>query len=49
MKNDPYKDAGVDIEAGNILVNRIKPFVKATNNLRILAAKSHAKYKRDTV
>ena len=34
--NDPknsltYKDAGVDIDAGNALVNRIKPLVKATS------------------
>ena len=25
-----YKDAGVDIDAGNELVERIKPFVKKT-------------------
>jgi phosphoribosylaminoimidazole synthetase len=28
-----YKQAGVDIDAGNELVNRIKPFVKATRRL----------------
>ena len=31
MKANAYKDAGVDIEAGDALVERIKPFAKATN------------------
>ena len=25
-----YRDAGVDIDAGNLLVDRIKPFAKRT-------------------
>ena len=32
-----YKDAGVDIDAGNESVNRIKPLVKATHNATVLA------------
>ncbi len=28
-----YKQAGVDIDAGNELVNRIKPFAKATKRI----------------
>jgi len=32
-----YKDAGVDIEAGEALVNRIKPFIKATHNDKVLS------------
>jgi phosphoribosylformylglycinamidine cyclo-ligase len=31
MKQGAYKEAGVDIEAGNTLVERIKPAIKATN------------------
>lgn len=31
MKANAYKDAGVDIVAGDALVERIKPFAKATN------------------
>ena len=30
MKNDPYKKAGVDIKAGNDLVNKIKGDVAKT-------------------
>jgi phosphoribosylformylglycinamidine cyclo-ligase len=30
MENATYKDAGVNIDAGEALVNRIKPFAKAT-------------------
>ena len=32
-----YKDAGVDIEAGNALVERIKPLVKQTSRPEVLA------------
>lgn len=32
-----YKDAGVDIDAGNALVDRIKPFVKRTQRPEVLA------------
>jgi len=32
-----YKDAGVDIDAGNALVERIKPFVKATGRPGVLS------------
>ena len=31
MKQSAYKDAGVDIDAGDALVDRIKPLAKATN------------------
>ena len=39
MSNKPltYKDAGVDIDAGNELVERIKPFVKRTRRPEVLA------------
>lgn len=39
MTNKPltYKDAGVDIDAGNELVERIKPFVKRTRRPEVLA------------
>ena len=32
-----YKDAGVDVEAGNELVERIKPFVKETRRSEIIS------------
>lgn len=32
-----YKDAGVDIEAGEELVKRIKPYVKSTHNDKVLS------------
>ncbi len=32
-----YKEAGVDIEAGEELVNRIKPYIKATHNDKVLS------------
>ena len=31
MPENAYKKAGVDIEAGNALIDRIKPHVKKTN------------------
>lgn len=34
--NETYKNAGVDIEAGEELVNKIKPFVRSTFNSRVL-------------
>lgn len=39
MNNDSitYKDAGVDIDAGNTFVQKIKPFVKATRRPEVLA------------
>ena len=39
MSNKPltYKDAGVDIDAGNELVERIKPLVKRTQRAEVLA------------
>jgi phosphoribosylformylglycinamidine cyclo-ligase len=37
MKPLTYKDAGVDIDAGNALVDRIKPLVKGTRRPEVLA------------
>jgi len=37
MKPLTYKDAGVDIDAGNALVDRIKPLVKRTRRPEVLA------------
>ncbi|MDH3612134.1 MAG: phosphoribosylformylglycinamidine cyclo-ligase [Gammaproteobacteria bacterium] len=37
MKPLTYKDAGVDIDAGSALVDRIKPFVKRTHRPEVLA------------
>jgi len=36
MSKISYKDAGVDIDAGNMLVERIKPFVKETFNSNVI-------------
>ena len=35
-KSATYRDAGVDIDAGNRLVERIKPLVKATSRPEVL-------------
>ena len=36
MKNDPYKNAGVDIRAGNDLVDKIKKDVASTFDKNVL-------------
>ena len=35
-KNSSYKAAGVDIDAGNLFVELIKPHVKSTYNKRVV-------------
>ena len=35
-KTVTYRDAGVDIDAGNELIDRIKPLVKATHRPGVL-------------
>jgi len=37
MTQNAYKDAGVDIDAGNELVERIKPAIKATNRTGVMS------------
>jgi len=37
MTQNAYKDAGVDIDAGNELVERIKPAIKATNRSGVMS------------
>ena len=36
IENDPYKSAGVDIDAGNELVNKIKDDVASSHNKNVL-------------
>ena len=36
IENDPYKSAGVDIEAGEELINKIKKDVALTHNHNVL-------------
>ncbi len=36
IENDPYKLAGVDIDAGNSLVDKIKKSVAASHNKNVL-------------
>ena len=36
IENDPYKSAGVDIDAGNTLVNKIKKSVATSHNKNVL-------------
>jgi phosphoribosylformylglycinamidine cyclo-ligase len=53
-----YKDAGVDIDAGNLFVDQIKPYVKETNRPEVLTdiggfgglfSLNSGKYKRPTL
>ena len=36
IENDPYKSAGVDIDAGNDLVDKIKKDVASSHNKNVL-------------
>ena len=36
IENDPYKSAGVDIDAGNELIEKIKADVASTQNVNVL-------------
>ena len=38
IENDPYKSAGVDIDAGNDLINKIKQNVSLTHNKNVLGS-----------
>ncbi len=41
MSVDRYKEAGVDIEAGNALIRRIAPFAQATSRPEVLGGLGH--------
>ena len=36
IENDPYKSAGVDIDAGNDLIEKIKKDVASSHNKNVL-------------
>ena len=38
IENDPYKSAGVDIDAGNELIEKIKADVASTQNVNVLGS-----------